>query len=183
MPNFPTHLAYSEFESPVGTLLLAGNDRGLCLVSFPIDRYRRLSQDGWRRDDAALAEPRRQLEAYFDGALTDFDLQLQFLGSAFQNTVWHALRTVPFGETTSYGAIASRIGRPAASRAVGAANGANPLPIIVPCHRIVGASGALTGFGGGLQTKTYLLAHESAVAGQTRSRVSPSARASAGSRS
>lgn len=163
MPTFPSSLVYSELDSPVGRLLLAGDGERLCLVSFPVDRYRKLSRDNWRRDDAALAETRRQLTAYFAGERTDFDLPLRFLGTAFQNAVWQALTEIPYGATTNYGAIAARIGRPSASRAVGAANGANPLPIIVPCHRIVGSTGALTGFGGGLPTKEYLLAHESEV--------------------
>ena len=165
MPRFPATLAYSELDTPIGSLLLAGETDALCLVSFPIDRYRNVDRSGWTRDDAALAEPRRQLQAYFAGELTDFDLPLRFLGTDFQNQVWQALTEIPYGETTNYGAIAARIGRPPASRAVGAANGANHLPIIVPCHRVVGSTGALTGFGGGLPTKRYLLAHERKVAG------------------
>ena len=160
MPTFRSALAYSHYASPVGDLLLAGDGERLHLVSFPVDRYRKDPPAGWRRDDTALAEPRRQLDAYFAGELAAFDLDLQFSGTAFQNSVWRALTEIPYGETTNYGAIAARIGRPKASRAVGAANGANPLPIVVPCHRVVGSTGALTGFGGGLPTKRYLLAHE-----------------------
>lgn len=164
MPAFPSNLVFSELDTPIGSLLLAGDGERLCLVSFPVDRYRKLSRKSWRRDDAALAEPRRQLADYFAGERTAFDLPLRFLGTAFQNSVWRALTGIPYGATTNYGAIAARINRPSASRAVGAANGANPLPIIVPCHRVVGSSGALTGFGGGLPTKQYLLAHEKEVA-------------------
>ena len=160
MPTFQVALAYSHYESPVGDLLLAGDGERLHLVSFPVDRYRREPPDGWRRDDAALAEPCRQLKAYFAGELDDFDLPLRFSSTAFQNRVWGALTEIPYGGTASYGAIAARIGRPTASRAVGAANGANPLPIVVPCHRVVGANGDLTGFGGGLPTKRFLLEHE-----------------------
>lgn len=164
MPAFPSSLVFSELDTPIGSLLLAGDGERLCLISFPVDRYRRLCREGWRRDDAALAEARRQLEAYFSGDLTRFDLPLRFAGTAFQNAVWKVLTEIPYGETTNYGAIAARIGRPTASRAVGAANGANPLPIVVPCHRVVASTGALTGFGGGLPTKQYLLAHECHVA-------------------
>ena len=107
-----------------------------------------------------------QLRAYFAGELTRFDLPLHLGGTAFQNTVWTALVDIPVGETVSYGELACRIGRPTASRAVGAANGANPLPIVLPCHRVVGADGSLTGFGGGIETKRTLLAHERRLAGE-----------------
>ena len=104
--------------------------------------------------------------AYFAGELTRFDLRLHLAGTAFQNAVWAALCDIPFGETVSYGALASRIGKPMASRAVGAANGANPLPIVVPCHRVIGADKSLTGFGGGIETKRFLLAHEQRLSGK-----------------
>lgn len=120
----------------------------------------------WRRDDALFKEAFTQLAAYFAGGLTTFDLPLHFAGTAFQKTVWRALIDIPFGETVSYGALATTIGRPTASRAVGAANGANPLPIIAPCHRVIGADRSLTGFGGGLETKSFLLDHERRVAGK-----------------
>lgn len=123
-------------------------------------------QQEWRRDDAFFKEAFAQLGAYFAGQLTRFDLPLRFAGTAFQKTVWRALIDIPFGETVSYGALAATIGRPSASRAVGAANGANPLPIVAPCHRVIGADRSLTGFGGGLETKSFLLDHERRVAGR-----------------
>lgn len=120
----------------------------------------------WRRDDGLFKDAFAQLRAYFSGELTTFDLQLHFVGTAFQKTVWRALIDIPYGETMSYGALAAAIGRPTASRAVGAANGANPLPIIAPCHRVIGADRSLTGFGGGLEAKQFLLDHEWRVAGR-----------------
>ncbi len=164
MPTFEPDLYFSEFDSPVGPLLLAGDGARLHLVAFPTDRYARRPRDGWRRNDEPFAEAVRQLSAYFAGALTRFDLPLHFAGTAFQNRVWRALTEIPFGQTVSYGELARRIGKPTASRAVGAANGANPLPIVVPCHRVIGADRTLTGFGGGIEIKRYLLEHEGRVA-------------------
>ncbi len=153
-------LAYGYFDSPVGRLLVAGDEEHLHLVSFPTGSRAREPQSNWRRDDSLFGGAFAQLSAYFAGELTQFALPLFFAGTAFQNTVWTALRDIPFGETTSYGMLAARIGRPTASRAVGAANGANPLPIIVPCHRVIGSNRSLTGFGGGIATKRFLLSHE-----------------------
>ncbi|MEO8461263.1 MAG: methylated-DNA--[protein]-cysteine S-methyltransferase, partial [Dokdonella sp.] len=116
--------------------------------------------DGWKRDPNRLTKARRQIEAYFAGDLTEFDLPLRPHGTDFQLSVWDELTRIPYGETISYVELARRIGRPKASRAVGAANGANPLALIVPCHRVIGANGTLTGYGGGLPTKRYLLDHE-----------------------
>lgn len=113
----------------------------------------------------AVAEAAAQLRAYFAGQLQEFDLPLAPAGTEFQLSVWNLLRAIPFGQTTTYGAIAHAIGRPDAVRAVGAANGANPLPVVVPCHRVIGKSGSLTGFGGGLPVKRWLLDHEARVAG------------------
>lgn len=152
---------YTYLASPIGPLLLAGDGIALGHVGFPAGKGRIAPRDGWRRDDAAFVAARSQLAAYFAGERRDFDLELRPEGTAFQRSVWQALTAIPYGETTSYGAIAARIGRPSASRAVGAANGANPIPIIVPCHRVIGSAGALTGFGGGIDTKRWLLAHES----------------------
>jgi len=150
---------YTEIDSPVGRLLLATTEYGLSIVHF--QRSRRASVPSeWARDERRLAEPIEQLRAYFDGSLREFDLLLDLAGTEFQTTVWTALLGVPWGETTSYSEIARRIGRPSAVRAVGAANGRNPIPIIVPCHRVVGADGSLTGYGGGLDAKRWLLAHE-----------------------
>ena len=156
-------LSYGIFDSPVGPLLVAGDAERLHLISFPGDRRTSVPPAGWRRDASLFAEAFRQLDAYFAGELTRFDLPLRLAGTTFQNTVWTALRDIPFGETMSYGALASRIGKPTASRAVGGANGANPLPIVVPCHRVIGADKSLTGFGGGVETKRFLLAHEQRV--------------------
>ncbi|NIA68192.1 methylated-DNA--[protein]-cysteine S-methyltransferase [Pelagibius litoralis] len=160
MPSkFPT-LAYSYHETPVGPLLLAGSAARLCLLSFPSGSRTVTPAVDWRREDSLFGEARAQLDAYFAGALTVFDLPLEFLGTDFQKSVWAALRRIPYGATVTYGDLARRIGRPTASRAVGAANGANPLPIIVPCHRVIGSNKSLTGFGGGVPTKRFLLDHE-----------------------
>ncbi len=155
-----SRLSYGYFDSPVGPLLLAGEADRLHLISFPTEARTERPPAGWRRDDSLFVEAFRQLDAYFAGALTRFDLPLRFAGTAFQNRVWTALCEIPYGETMSYGALAARIGKPTASRAVGAANGANPLPIVVPCHRVIGSDGSLTGFGGGIEIKRFLLAHE-----------------------
>jgi len=163
-------------ESPVGRLLLAGDAAGLKLIGFPGGSRARRPAADWRRDDGGFDEARRQLQAYFRGALTRFDLKLAPEGTPFQLAVWRALREIPYGETRSYGELARAIGRPSASRAVGAANGANPLPIVVPCHRVIGSSGSLTGFGGGLETKAALLALER----RDRRRTAPDAGKTAG---
>jgi len=116
------------------------------------------------RSEAPFGAVKRQLADYFAGRRRDFDLPLVLTGTDFQKRVWHALLTIPFGETRSYGWLARKIRRPTASRAVGAANGANPIPIIIPCHRVIGSNGALTGFGGGIEIKKFLLEHEGAPA-------------------
>ena len=156
--------SYTYLDSPVGRLLLAGDARGLKLVSFPGERGAVHPSAGWRRDEGVFSDAIAQLEEYFAGERREFSLPLQPVGTPFQQTVWSALRTIPYGVTVSYGELARRIGRPSTSRAVGAANGANPLPIIVPCHRVIGADRSLTGFGGGLETKRFLLALEAGVA-------------------
>ena len=156
----PPSIAYAYLDSPVGCLLLAGDADGLMLISFPCGRRPREPSACWTRDDRVLAEPIAQLRSYFAGELREFSLPLRAQGTPFQNRVWSALQAVPFGATTSYGELARRIGQPSAARAVGAANGANPLPIVVPCHRVIGGDHSLTGFGGGLATKRLLLAHE-----------------------
>jgi methylated-DNA-[protein]-cysteine S-methyltransferase len=155
-----TNLTYGYFDSPVGPLLVAGDGGRLRRIGFPTEHRTQRPPADWRRDDSLFAEAFRQLDAYFAGELTRFDLPLRFAGTAFQNKVWTALCRIPFGETISYGALASRIGKPTASRAVGGANGANPLPIVVPCHRVIGSDKSLTGFGGGIEIKRYLLALE-----------------------
>ncbi|WP_102961059.1 methylated-DNA--[protein]-cysteine S-methyltransferase [Mangrovicella endophytica] len=156
----PDAILYAYADSPLGPLLLATAGQGLRLVSFPEGSRTRRPLDGWREDRSALAEPMRQLDAYFAKRLKSFDLPLDPVGTPFQRAVWLHLAGIPHGSVTSYGAIAAALGRPGASRAVGAANGANPLPIILPCHRVVGADRSLTGFGGGLPAKRFLLEHE-----------------------
>jgi methylated-DNA-[protein]-cysteine S-methyltransferase len=150
-------------ESPIGDLLLAGDDRGLAhLIMLGGPRPRRIPAD-WERDDEALPEARAQLEEYFSGARTEFDLELAPQGTPFELRVWEELRRIPYGETISYGELARRVGRDGAARAVGAANGRNPIAVIVPCHRVIGANGSLTGFGGGLERKRTLLDLEAAA--------------------
>jgi methylated-DNA-[protein]-cysteine S-methyltransferase len=161
-----TQLSYTWLESPVGTLLLAGVGETVHLISFPGGHKAVAPKDGWQRDDTCLAEARGQLADYFSGKLRKFDLPLALNGTAFQERVWRALAEIPYGETRSYGWLAGHLDAPNASRAVGAANGANPLPIVLPCHRVIGADGSLTGFGGGIETKRFLLAHEGATAGR-----------------
>jgi methylated-DNA-[protein]-cysteine S-methyltransferase len=145
--------------SPVGTLTLVGSDRGLAAVLWQNDDPRRvrLAVSGEDRHHPVLAEAERQLAEYFTGRRTTFSIKLDFVGTEFQIRVWRALLRIPFGDTRSYGDIARQIGNPKAVRAVGAANGRNPISIIAPCHRVIGASGQLTGFAGGLEAKSYLL--------------------------
>jgi methylated-DNA-[protein]-cysteine S-methyltransferase len=152
---------YTNFTSPLGPLLLAANDRGLSVVSFAASRRAVRPQPDWKHEDAPFAEIIRQLNAYFRGELTEFDLPLAIEGTPFQLRVWRSLCEIPFGTTISYGQLARRIGQPKAVRAVGLANGSNPIPIIVPCHRVIGSNGKLTGYGGGLPIKEKLLALES----------------------
>lgn len=168
-------ISWTRIVSPLGDLLLVGSERGLTHISFEAGRHALAPELEWRRDAAPFREASAQLRAWFGGELRRFDVRLAATGTDFQCDVWTALRAIPFGETVSYGELALRIGRPTASRAVGAANGANPLPIVVPCHRVIGADGALTGFSGGVDVKRWLLAHEASVAGPTgRSQALPS---------
>jgi methylated-DNA-[protein]-cysteine S-methyltransferase len=159
---------WHQIESPVGKLLLAGDGMRLKLIHFQSGRHAHTPQADWIRDPAPFASAATQLGEYFAGRRRAFDLKLAPRGTEFQHLVWAALTRIPYGETLSYGELARRIGKPQASRAVGLANGANPLPIVVPCHRVIGADGSLTGFGGGLDTKRTLLALERAHAGQPR---------------
>jgi methylated-DNA-[protein]-cysteine S-methyltransferase len=152
-------LSTATLPSPVGTLTLVASDAGLVAILWENDRPDRVAL-GTTRDDPdhpVLTAAAAQLGEYFAGTRTRFDLPLDFRGTDFQKAVWAELLAIPFGETRSYGAIAARLGRPGASRAVGAANGRNPISIIAPCHRVIGASGALTGFAGGLEAKAFLL--------------------------
>jgi len=148
---------YCYLDTPIGELLLAGDADGLAMIGFPRGSMRREPEPDWIFNEKPLAEARRQLGEYFGGKRREFDLPLRLSGTAFQVSVLQALQDIPYGETVSYGEIARRIGRPKAVRAVGAANGRNPLPIVVPCHRVIGSTGDLTGFGGGLDTKEALL--------------------------
>jgi methylated-DNA-[protein]-cysteine S-methyltransferase len=149
------------YESPVGQLLLAGDADALRLVSFESSKHAAPPKGDWKQDKAPFAEVIRQLQAYFRGELRQFDVPLALEGTEFQLNVWNALREIPYGETISYLQLAERIGNPKAVRAVGLANGSNPIPIIVPCHRVIGSDRSLTGFGGGLSTKKKLLELES----------------------
>ena len=151
---------YTELESPIGPLLLAADDSGLREIRFVNGRDKARPDPSWRRHDAPLAETIRQLRAYFARELETFDLPLAPAGTEFQRKVWQRLCDIPYGETISYGDLASRIGNPKASRAVGLANGSNPIPIVIPCHRVIGSNGKLTGYGGGLPIKEKLLALE-----------------------
>lgn len=158
----PGNLYWHEIDSPVGRLLLAGDGESLIHVGFQSGPRPQQPEDGWIADPAPLRAAIAQLEEYFAGTRRRFDLPLAPRGTEFQRRVWRALTEIPYGKTISYGELARRIDRPSASRAVGLANGANPLPIIVPCHRVIGANGSLTGFGGGLPIKQKLLALEGA---------------------
>ena len=157
-------LRYDVLESPIGPLLLAADDAGLRHVVFSTSLNRQSGHIDWLRDTSLLIEPRRQLQAYFGGELMDFDLALAADGTAFQMSAWRALTQIPYGETRSYAEQAAAIGSPRAVRAIGSANGRNPLPIVVPCHRVIGKDGSLTGFGGGLPAKQWLLRHEQSSA-------------------
>lgn len=148
---------YRYLETPIGELLLAGHEHALRVVAFPEGKRRREPEPEWIWSEKPFTAVCAQLNAYFAGTLQDFDLPLEPGGTPFQLAVLEELRRIPYGTTVSYGEIARRIGRPKAVRAVGAANGRNPIPIIIPCHRVIGASGDLTGFGGGLPVKEALL--------------------------
>ncbi|MCK9537997.1 methylated-DNA--[protein]-cysteine S-methyltransferase [Dokdonella sp.] len=151
---------YEYLETPVGRLLVAGDAAGLRHVLFDDARQASHIRPDWRRGHAQLDAALVQLDEWFAGRRQQFDLPLAAAGTAFRKQVWAELTRIPYGHTLSYGELARRIGQPRASRAVGAANGANPLPIVVPCHRVIGADGRLTGFGGGLPVKRWLLDHE-----------------------
>ena len=151
---------YCYTKSPVGKLFLAGDGDGLRLISFPKSKKRRTPEPGWEENREPFREVIRQLDAYFDGQAKKFDLKLHPEGTPFQLKVWRALRKIPYGKTTTYGELARKIGMPKAPRAVGGAVGRNPLAIVIPCHRVIGSNGSLTGFGGGLETKRALLALE-----------------------
>ena len=161
----PPQLTIGRFASPLGELLVLGiaatdTVSGLWITG---EKHAPDIAPEWIRDDRAFAKARQQLAEFFAGTRTTFDLMLEPAGTPFQQRVWQALREIPYGTTTSYGALARAIQQPTASRAVGLANGRNPLSIIVPCHRVIGANGALTGYGGGLTAKRWLLDHEARI--------------------
>lgn len=155
-----TSLRYSHYPSPIGPILMAGDEPALWYLSFPTGSKAMSPHADWTRDDSFFSAVSNQLAAYFAAELQQFELTLHHEGTEFQRSVWQALHTIPYGETLTYGELAMRLGKPTASRAVGAANGANPLPIITPCHRVIGANRSLTGFGGGLEAKSFLLVLE-----------------------
>jgi methylated-DNA-[protein]-cysteine S-methyltransferase len=161
-----TNYVYKTMPTPVGELTLVGSDRGLAAVLWEDDRPSRVRARATQEDPShpVLLEAQRQLEEYFAGKRRTFDLALDFLGTDFQKSVWGELLQIPFGETRTYGEIARKLGNAKAVRAVGAANGRNPLSIIAPCHRVIGSNGDLTGFAGGLEAKAHLLGLEGATA-------------------
>ena len=148
---------YRYLDSPIGRLFLAGNEEGLKLISFPNEKKTYGPEADWEEKAEALSEAARQLDDYFEGKRKQFDLKLSPAVTPFQGRVLQALQEVPYGETVTYGELARRIGQPNAARAVGMANARNPIPIVIPCHRVIGKSGKLTGFGGGLDIKQRLL--------------------------
>jgi methylated-DNA-[protein]-cysteine S-methyltransferase len=158
---------YTFVDSPCGRLLLTGDGEALTGLYLPDYKGGCEPQADWRAADGPFAQVRRQLAAYFAGELRQFDLPLRMAGTPFQQRVWSELTRIPFGQTISYAELARRIDQPTAVRAVGAANGRNPISIIVPCHRVIGADGRLTGYGGGLQCKAWLIGHEAAVSGRS----------------
>jgi methylated-DNA-[protein]-cysteine S-methyltransferase len=153
-------MSYAHLESPIGTLLISGDAGELQQILFSTNGRPARPDPAWQEDSSALGDVIRQLRAYFAGELENFDLALAPQGTPFQQKVWSELQKIPYGETISYGELARRIGNPNASRAVGLANGSNPISIVIPCHRVIGSNGKLTGYGGGLPIKEKLLALE-----------------------
>ena len=161
---------YIEVASPIGILVVTNEGDSVTGLYMESHKYGPVNRGAWildtRRERAALNLARRQLDEYFEGTRQVFALPLAAPGTSLQKQVWKTLGEIPYGETRSYGAIAKHLGKPKASRAIGAANGRNPISIIVPCHRVIGANGSLTGFGGGIGRKQWLLAHEARVRGE-----------------
>jgi methylated-DNA-[protein]-cysteine S-methyltransferase len=154
---------FAVMNTPIGPLLIAENSSGVSAIIFNADSFS--IPDSWIQVEYLSSEVMKQLQQYFNGERYQFDLPLAPEGTSFQLEVWRALEKIPYGETISYLDLAKQIGKPAAVRAVGAANGANPLPIVIPCHRVIGHNGKLTGYGGGLDKKQYLLSMESLYLG------------------
>ena len=148
---------YTLMDSPLGPILLAGDDEGLKLINIQEGAAPVALQPEWQQDEGEFSDAIKQFGAYFAGELKAFDLKLKPEGTPFYRQVWQELTQIAYGETISYGELAARVGKPKAARAVGAANGRNPLPIVIPCHRVIGADGSLTGYGGGLRFKVALL--------------------------
>lgn len=156
----PDTIYFTTMPSPLGELLLTGDGRHLTGLYMTPHTHSPERGAGWVRDDAVFADAVRQLQEYFDGTRITFEIPLAPDGTEFQRKVWMALRDIPYAHTVSYGDVAREIGNPRGGRAVGLANGRNPISIIVPCHRVIGSNGALTGYGGGIERKQWLLAHE-----------------------
>lgn len=162
-------MKYARIQSPIGTLLITGDESGLCHIGFGEGKHILHPADDWSESGCViLDETEKQLAEYFNGKRTRFDLALNPAGTTFQKEVWRELQQIPYGTTISYGELAKRVGRPKASRAVGAANGANPIPIVIPCHRVIGCDGSMTGYAGGLRIKTSLLRLEGFPLGESR---------------
>ncbi len=158
-----TACSYWIMPSPVGDLLMIHDGQALCGLHFQYGRHPLEIDDTWEKQPRVFASVMEQLEKYFAGRLQKFTIPLSLIGTPFQRSVWCALQSIPYGKTASYGSIAKKVGNPKASRAVGAANGQNPVSIIVPCHRVIGANGKLVGYGGGLPIKTALLELEKSM--------------------
>ncbi|AMV40272.1 methylated-DNA--[protein]-cysteine S-methyltransferase [Planctomyces sp. SH-PL62] len=158
---------HTTLRSPIGDLLIVSNGEALTGLYTEQARYARAVEDSWKPDPGPFREAERWLQAYFEGEPSPFDLRIAPRGTDFQHAVWSALRTLRFGERVGYGELARRLGRPGAGRAVGHANARNPISLVVPCHRVVGAGGGLTGYAGGLDRKLWLLEHEARCAART----------------
>jgi methylated-DNA-[protein]-cysteine S-methyltransferase len=163
-----SRIFYTTLDSPVGALFITSN--GEAITELFMDKHKGGPKPigDWRRDDALFREVADQLRAYFAGELTEFDLRLATGGAPFQKRVWAELQKIPYGSTISYGELARQVGNPKASRAVGAANGSNPISIIIPCHRVIGSNGKLTGYGGGIERKKFLLEFEAETLAKRR---------------
>jgi methylated-DNA-[protein]-cysteine S-methyltransferase len=157
--------SFTTIDTPIGPLTLTATDGVLDGLFMERHRHAPSAESSWIPDETPFSAPIAQLESYFAGEQVAFDVPVRLSGTEFQQRVWQGLREIPYGETISYGELARRLGSPGASRAVGLANGRNPVSIIVPCHRVIGADGSLTGYGGGLERKRWLLRHEAAAVG------------------
>lgn len=151
---------YDIIDSPLGPILIAATSKGLCYVNFQNGLNKRIPDHEWVRNETRLSEVKEQISAYFAGTLKTFILPLDLKGTEFQRNVWSALQKIPYGTTMTYGELAQQIGKPKAARAVGNANNANPIPIIIPCHRVIGSRGELIGYAGGVEIKSALLKFE-----------------------